>query len=54
MAIRNKEWRLMFTEAQVKVPTRVYYSNHYSIMVSLYNDFVENILNLFGSKVVGY
>ncbi|XP_058777141.1 uncharacterized protein LOC131651499 [Vicia villosa] len=43
MAISNEDWRLMFTEAQVKVLNRVYYSYHHPIVVSLDNDFVEKI-----------
>ncbi|XP_058755237.1 uncharacterized protein LOC131628419 [Vicia villosa] len=42
-AICNEEWRLLFTEAQVKVLTRVEFSDHHPIMIALTNSSHERI-----------
>lgn len=42
-AISNEEWRLLFTETQVKVLTRDDFSDFHPIMISLKTDFMERI-----------
>lgn len=40
-AMNNEAWRLMFTEAQVKVLTRVEFSDHHPIMIILHSSKYE-------------
>ncbi|XP_058753528.1 uncharacterized protein LOC131626710 [Vicia villosa] len=46
-SIGNEEWRLMFTDAQVKVLTRVDFSDHHPIMIALAGNNYERIPKLF-------
>lgn len=47
MALSNDEWRLQYPDAQVRVLTRIDYSDHHHILVSLKDNIIRDMIKVF-------